>query len=250
MLSSTQTVSPASPSPQGIAEANLKAARNEFESFQVFVQADGAGIANLKVDPGKPLKQIDPATGQTVPNGPSIPADNLTFYREHFLNITTPSDNEGAVGKWPDDLIPEKDYIYVEDRNAFPHNLDPSEKAVAWVDVLVPENQPAGTYRGSVPVICGHLLLRRCPGSSNRGEAASEAEAPCYPVDRGRNYTACPSSISTLAGSSASVRASRGAASFRGRPQVLLPPFSLSPLRPPRAGSSATSRQLAPPAAS
>lgn len=177
VLSSSQTVSAANPAPTPPAAnvgpdnqpiAKLKAARNEFESFQVYVKADAAGIANLRVDPGKPLVQVDPATGNDIVGGASIPAENLTFYREHFLNITTRSDNEGATGEWADALIPEKDYIYGEDRNAFPYTLGENQRAVAWVDVLVPEDQPAGTYKGTVLVKNDAESAPAAPGV-NRG---------------------------------------------------------------------------------
>jgi glycosyl hydrolase family 123 len=136
------------PTPRAVlsSRASLTAARNEFESFQVVVEArqglDGVGVAG-----GGPLRG---------PNGAEIPAGNLTLYREVGYRVGTagkpPSDNEGGPGLWPDALIPATDYFYGERRSAFPIDLGAGEKMVAWVDVLVPADQPSGTYRGSVLV--------------------------------------------------------------------------------------------------
>src|SRR3712207_9246020 len=64
--------------PTGTSEARLTAAKNEFESFQVVVQAgSSAPLHNLKVALGKPL---------TGPGG-KIPAANVTIYREAYYNV-------------------------------------------------------------------------------------------------------------------------------------------------------------------
>ncbi|MEX2237732.1 MAG: hypothetical protein WEB00_09380 [Dehalococcoidia bacterium] len=126
---------------------NLRAARNEFESFQVVIQAGGAALNGVRVT----------ATALTGPGG-TIPAGNLTIYREKYYDVTQPSDlQEGGTGLWPDALIPQKDYIYGETRNAFSHagfdlDIAAGENRVAWIDVLVPRNQAAGDYSGQINV--------------------------------------------------------------------------------------------------
>jgi hypothetical protein len=144
----------------GTSEARLSAARNEFESFQVVVQAGPAApLHNMKVALSKPL---------TGPSG-KIPASNVTIYREAYYDVQQQSDQEGASGKWPDALIPTVDPFFHEPRNAFPIEVPAGENRVAWVDVLVPRGTAAGTYDGSIVVTAQglevtvpvHLTVRR-----------------------------------------------------------------------------------------
>jgi hypothetical protein len=126
--------------------ASLIAAKNEFESFQIVVDA-GRALSDVSVASGKPLRG---------PGGAVIPAGNLTFYREVSYRVGTPakptSDSEGDPGLWPDALIPARDYFYGERRSAFPVDIPAGEKMVAWIDVLAPAGQRSGTYHGSVLV--------------------------------------------------------------------------------------------------
>ncbi len=46
----------------GAAQGTLRAARNEFESFQVVVDGNGTAVGQLRVDRGAPFVQVDPAT--------------------------------------------------------------------------------------------------------------------------------------------------------------------------------------------
>jgi hypothetical protein len=138
----------------GSGSARISAAGNEFESFQVAVQAGSAPLAGIRVDPGRTLRG---------PNGATIPPTNLTIYREADYYVTQRSDGEGATGNWPDALIPERDAFYGEDRNAFPVDLAAGQKVAAWIDVLVPPPPRRGTYRGSVLVSDSSGLVARIP---------------------------------------------------------------------------------------
>jgi hypothetical protein len=111
----------------------LAAARNEFESFQVMVSG-GARNVRMRAELA------------------GFPAATLWLYREGLLNITTPSTSAGAVGAWPDPLIPDRDEIYGETRNAFPFDVPAGESRAVWVDLLVPPDQPAGHYTGAIHV--------------------------------------------------------------------------------------------------
>jgi hypothetical protein len=129
--------------PTGSNDAKLLAARNEFESFQIVIQAGSNTLRNVNVALSAPL---------TGPGGSTIPAKNITIYREDYYNVVTPSDQEGATGLWPDALIPARDPWFDQPRNAFPINVPAEENRVAWVDVLVPQNAAPGTYSGSMKV--------------------------------------------------------------------------------------------------
>ncbi len=138
----------------GGASAEISAAGNEFESFQLAIQAGSTPLSAVRVDPGQTL---------TGPGGATIPASNLTIYREVDYRVTQRSDAEGATGNWPDALIPERDPIYNEDRNAFPIDLAANGRLTAWIDVLVPNDAPAGDYRGSVLVRGGGGTVAEVP---------------------------------------------------------------------------------------
>src|SRR5262245_48334234 len=118
------------PPPAGSAPFAVAAARNEFEAFQIVV----AGATGVR------------ATASL----PGLPAGNVWLYREATLELATPSNAGGATGAWPDALIPDRDEIYVETRNAFP--FDAPRSGVIWVEVLVPEDQAPGIYHGNVRV--------------------------------------------------------------------------------------------------
>ncbi len=134
---------PDRPAPAGgTASAAIGAARNEAESFQILVQAGAAGNPGLRVDVGA----IANGAGDT------LPASAVTISREAYYHVATRSDGEGATGSWPDALIPERDDLYGEDRSAFPYDLGAGAQVAVWVDVLVPIDQAAGDYSGTLTV--------------------------------------------------------------------------------------------------
>lgn len=139
--------------------AEITAARNEFESFQVVIEAGDNPLQNVTV------KLANPGVGLSGPGGATIPSSNVTFYREAYYDVPTDyrSDRDGAAGRWPDPLIPERDPYYGQNRNAWPATAPANERLVAWVDVLAPQGQPAGQYRGSVIVEAGGQVLQTIP---------------------------------------------------------------------------------------
>ncbi len=135
---------PDRPAPTGgSSQVTVSAAGNEVESFQILVRATSGAISGLRVGPGDSL---------TGPGGATLPASSLTIYREAYYQVSQRSDAEGDTGSWPDALIPEKDDFYGEDRAAFPTDVASGGQLAAWIDVLVPQGQPAGQYAGSVRV--------------------------------------------------------------------------------------------------
>ena len=143
---STTALRPAVTTPPGASEAHLVAGHNEFESFQVAVEG-GDGRSGVRVALA--------GEGLEGPDGAMIPAHDVTVYREAPYHVTFASDGEGEPGDWYDALIPERDPYYGEDRNAFPYDIPAGGKLVAWIDVFVPGDVPAGTYRGRLAVTQG-----------------------------------------------------------------------------------------------
>lgn len=93
--------------------------------------------------------------------GGTIPASDVTIYREAYYDVVRASDTEGAPGPWPDALIPTVDPWRHEPRRAFPISVPAGENRVAWVDVLVPTAAAAGTYQGvlSVSWTASHVTI-------------------------------------------------------------------------------------------
>jgi hypothetical protein len=131
------------PSPSSV--ANIHGAQNEFTSFQIVVTGPATGVSVT-------------APVLTGPANAKIPSGEIRLYREAYIDVTTPSNLEaGGPGMWPDPLVPDVDDIYNEKRNAFPFDVPDGENRVVWVEVHIPQNQPAGLYNGSVDVSGANL---------------------------------------------------------------------------------------------
>jgi len=133
----TVKVRPTDPPGAGTS-VHLSAARNEFEPFQVVVQGAATGVQ---------------ATASDLVGPGTIPASQISLYREALYNAINPSGPDGATGRWPDGLVPDVDGFVHEKRNAFPFDVPAGEERAIWVDVLVPADAPPGTYTGKVTVL-------------------------------------------------------------------------------------------------
>src|SRR5579863_519215 len=139
--SSLVKVRPTDP-PTGNSIVTLKAARNEFEPFQIIVTAPGQG-----------LDEVDITISDLVSDSQDrIAATKIQAYREAFINVATPSTIEGGPGEWPDALIPRVDEFVGEMRNGFPFSVPAGQNQPVWIDVYVPPGTPAGQYSGTVTV--------------------------------------------------------------------------------------------------
>ncbi len=139
--SATVKLKPTDPVPEH-QPVTLMGAKNEFQAFQIVVKGDGSGAANVTAT----LPYLE------HPSGARIEAPHVTLYRAGYLNLTQMSFKEAPPGRYPDPLIPDTDEIASEKRNAFPFNVPPNESRIIWVDVLAPDDAPAGTYVGEVTV--------------------------------------------------------------------------------------------------
>jgi hypothetical protein len=153
VIGPTQKVLPNGPVPSGdTTGARLFGARNEFVSFQVVI--GGRAANNVRLAVGTAL------TGE----GGTIPAANVTIYREEYYTTTTPSTAMRSTGRWPDALIPSVDPLYGEQRPGFAiEKLPAGENRVFWVDVLVPMTQQQGSYAGDLVLRAESLDDRPIP---------------------------------------------------------------------------------------
>ncbi len=150
VVESTLKVRPTQAPGAMTSSANLVAAANEFEPFQIVVQGGAAGANAVMAT----------ASALTGPSG-TLPASQVRLYRMGYVNVTTRSNVEGDTGLWPDPLVPDVDHLYGEQRNAFPFNVPAGQNRVIFVDVFVPRGTPAGAYSGTVTVTAsgtGHVV--------------------------------------------------------------------------------------------
>jgi hypothetical protein len=139
------------PSPSAPRPIRIEAARNEYEPFQ------------LVITPKVPLKQLRlrlepfvPSTRQ-LSRAPRPVWDEVAFV--DYVPVTIPTDAWGAVGEFPDPLVPlwrsegrgtgdaEKAIeVTVE-------NLQANKNQPLWLTVYVPKGVPAGNYRATIQII-------------------------------------------------------------------------------------------------
>ncbi|MBI3803650.1 MAG: DUF4091 domain-containing protein [Nitrospirae bacterium] len=122
--------------------AVLKAAKNEFESFQLIVTADQADLSNVDVT----------VSDLTDGHGNTLSGRSVMLYKEVYIAVTTPSDIQGATGLWPDALIPKKDDYVGEVRNAFPFSVTKGNNQPVWIEFYIPPTAIAGVYSGKLTV--------------------------------------------------------------------------------------------------
>ncbi|RIH87927.1 hypothetical protein Mlute_00801 [Meiothermus luteus] len=132
--------------PRPLEPLTLYAARGEVESFQV-VLSGPRGIKSAWLE-------VSPLRG---PGGAVIGPENLTLYRQHYVEVREPSpslddqNRSQGAGWYPDALIP---FEAPGGRyRAVPVDVSPKQNQPFWVDIAVPRGVPAGTYEGSYRVL-------------------------------------------------------------------------------------------------
>ncbi len=144
-------------------QANLWAARGEYESFQIVATGGSQGLSNVNVT-------VSDLHG---PDGQAIPHTAFTLFREKYMRVNSSSPNwKGsnqpmAPGWYPDALIPFTDPdtgkpLSGAALTAVPFDLKAGLNQPIWVDLLVPRTAKAGKYTGSYTV------------SSNQGSSTGQ----------------------------------------------------------------------------
>ena len=109
----------------------LAGVRGEHEAFQLLPVLD-TGVNSIS--------DVQVTVSDLVKGSDRILKDNITVYKEHYINVTEPSDAGGATGQWPDALVPLTDAFDVQSDMPSP----------VWVDVNIPRNAVPGVYAGQV----------------------------------------------------------------------------------------------------
>ena len=153
--------------PQLAQSASIMAARNEFEAFQIVLQAGASDVTNVEA------KLTTPLAGP----GGTLPSANVVLYAERYYSVGTQSNDEGAPGLWPDPLVPDVDPFFGEKRNAFPLTVVANTTRVVWVDVLVPQTQAPGDYSGAIEIDVGGAPAATVPVALHVGNFALPSTA-------------------------------------------------------------------------
>jgi hypothetical protein len=125
--------------------AELFAARNEFEPFQIALRAEGKGVDCVDID----FSDLRSARGA------AISRNNITVYFEEFIDITHPSTRDASPGLWPDALIPRTDRYFHERRSVFPFNLPQNRTQPLWIEIYVPPQAAPDVYSGVARISSG-----------------------------------------------------------------------------------------------
>ncbi|KKS46282.1 hypothetical protein A2968_04960 [Candidatus Gottesmanbacteria bacterium RIFCSPLOWO2_01_FULL_42_22] len=132
----------------------LFSAGNEYEMFQIVVKAP----------PGNTLTGVSVSVSDFLgPNNNKISADNVSLYREHYINVTAGSKKRAGdtnsplgPGMYPDALVPFKDPATKADLtgrfDASPFNVLTSDNQPVLADVYIPGATPPGQYLANVSV--------------------------------------------------------------------------------------------------
>jgi hypothetical protein len=133
---------------------NISAAKGEYESFQLVIQAPTSGLTNVNVSVSDLLAS----------NSQKITKNNITLYREYYVYVSHSSPNMRGnlnpplgVGWYPDGLVPFLDPVTQKPPltgklKAVPFSLKPQYNQPIWVDIFVPRNVSSGEYTGKLIV--------------------------------------------------------------------------------------------------
>ncbi|MEY4520467.1 MAG: hypothetical protein RLZZ499_3067 [Cyanobacteriota bacterium] len=138
---------------ESLKRVQLRAAKGEYEAFQIVLQAPPGNLSNINVT-------VSDLSGS---NGALISKSNITLYREHYIKLDRPSYSGWSAnptkgqGWYADGLIPfadpdtGKDIQHAE-LDAVPFNLAAGTNQPIWVDIFVPQSTIAGEYQGKFTI--------------------------------------------------------------------------------------------------
>jgi hypothetical protein len=103
--------------------------------------ANESEAAQLVIRPRRPIKGLTAEVGELVGGaGSKLTGTQIELLRVGYVDVTQPTDETSTVGAWPDPLPPLSGPVDVAADQNFP----------LWVRVNIPQEQPAGTYHGTI----------------------------------------------------------------------------------------------------
>jgi hypothetical protein len=138
--------------PAGQQSITLEGARASYESYQVVVTASGQPLSGVN------LSASDLSDGL----GHTLPAANLAFFRQTFIdftgvpvsehgNLEVPENSPTGDGRLPDALIPFVD-PYTGSPVGAPFAVAAGQNQPIWLDVFIPAATVPGAYTGQLTV--------------------------------------------------------------------------------------------------
>jgi len=144
--------------PGMVSSIDVSGARGEIVDAQIIVHAPPSGLASVNVS----------ASDLTAPGGGTIPASNITLYREYYVKVSGTANYGGGSnpplgsGTYPEPLIPFNDpetgAALCETTAALKAcdvSILPGENQPYWIDIAIPHGtttSPSGTYTGNITV--------------------------------------------------------------------------------------------------
>src|SRR5207237_10376882 len=116
-------------------------AGNDCAGAQIAVRAK-KGVRGLSA-------RADPLAGPGA-------APAISLSRVATIRLEKPSGPDGRQGEWPDALIPARDAIFGEARNALPVDVAPDWTQSIFVEICAPGGAAAGRYAGEVRLSWTH----------------------------------------------------------------------------------------------
>jgi hypothetical protein len=123
----------APPKDAGPPRVALAAAGNECAGAQIVVQGPAHALR----------ASAEPLLGAARPIA-------VALARVATLTLEHPSGPDGAAGEWPDALIPDRDALWNEPRNAFPVDVGEGRAQAIFVEVCTPAGLGRGRATGAV----------------------------------------------------------------------------------------------------
>jgi hypothetical protein len=117
-------------------KAIIKAARNEYESFQIVLFSQDGDLENINVESTRLVRDDHKA---------AIEKENINFFKVDYVKTRKPGYHVDYIGWWPDPLIPLEPFQLVAE------TIQP-----IWAIIHVPEDAAPGKYHGKIEVIPEH----------------------------------------------------------------------------------------------
>jgi len=155
----------------------IKAARGEYESFQIIISAISE------------TNGINITISDFVGESDRISKEHVTFYREMYISITesTP-ESPLSPGLYPDILLPFVDPLTKKDLHgmydASPFSVPAGCNQPIWVDVYIPYNISPGEYYATITVKANNNFSATLPVHLT----VWDFELPPGPIVRGNFY--------------------------------------------------------------
>jgi hypothetical protein len=126
-------------------EIELAGARGECVAFQLILEPDAGGAADVDVKTGE-LKGPD-----------TIPPGSMSLFKEWYIEAKNISNENNApstgLGWYPDALVPWD----VKDHGKYkapPFAIEAGQIQAVWVDLTIPREIKPGAYKGQISVVC------------------------------------------------------------------------------------------------